>query len=175
MITPILASPLKETTNMNKLNTANPFQRTLKPILLAAGLTLAGFGVAVAGDHGHRDPVAKMAERLALDDSQKSSVQTIFESNRPAMKALHERSREHRKAMKALDPKSADYSTQAQALADEAGTLARDRVLQRTQMQSELSAVLTPEQMSKMKEHRGHKRHGGWKGKGGKDKAAAES
>jgi Spy/CpxP family protein refolding chaperone len=100
-----------------------------------------------------------MSERLALDDSQKASVEAIFERSRPAHQALRERSREHRKAMKALDPASADFSTQAQALADEAATLARDRVLQRTQMQSELSAVLTPEQMSKMKAGRHHKGH----------------
>lgn len=129
----------------------------LKPILFAAGLSLAGTGVATAGEYRHHDPVASMTERLGLDDSQTASVEAIFERNRPAHLALRERSRDHREAMKALDPASADFSARAQALADEAASLARDRVLQRTRMQSELSAVLRPEQMSKMQEGRRHK------------------
>lgn len=165
------------------INSSQTFlARSFKPLLLAAALGLAGAGAGavVAGDGPQHDPaarMAKMAERLSLDDSQKASVAAIYERNGPAQKALRERSHAHFKALKALDPKSADYSSRSQALADEAGTLARDRVLQRTQLKGELATILTPEQMSKMREHggRGGKHHRGGHRKGGKPAAEAAS
>lgn len=162
---------------MTASHTPNLLRRSLQPLLLASGLALAGLGAVSAGDHGPRDPVAKMAERLDLDASQKASVEAIFERNRPAQQALRERHREHFGALRALDPKSADYSTQAQALADQAGTLARDRVLQSTQLRAELAAVLTPEQLAQLKarEHRGPRGHGGWHRKPGKERPDAAS
>lgn len=139
----------------------NSLIRAARPALLALSLSLLGAGTAIAGDKTARDPAAHMAERLILDESQKASVSAIFERQRPAREALRERHKTHRQAMQALDPKSRDYSTRAQTLADEAGTLARDRVLQRTQLQAELATVLTAEQMTKFKEHktRGHRGH----------------
>lgn len=134
----------------------------LTPIFVAAGLGLATAGAAFAHDHrGQHNPVERMSKHLSLDEAQKASVTSIYERNRPAQQALRERSKAHHQAMKALDPKSADYSTRAQALADEAGTLARDRVLQRTQLNAELATVLSAEQMSKMKERKGRGHRGG--------------
>lgn len=147
------------------INSSQKFlARSFKPLLLAAALGLAGAGAVVAGDRPHHDPatrMAKMAERLSMDESQKAGVAAIYERNRPAQQALRERSHAHFKALKSLDPKSADYSSRSQALADEAGTLARDRVLQRMQLKGELATVLTPEQMSKMREHGGGRHHHG--------------
>lgn len=143
----------------------------LAPALLAAGMGLAMAGNALADRGEDRPPrgdrVERMAEHLDLSEAQRASVEAIFERNRPTRQALMERHRAHREAMRALKPGSADYATRAQALADEAGTLARDRVLQRTQLQAELATVLTPEQQAKLqaqREHhgpRGH--HGRWK------------
>lgn len=149
---------------------------SLIPLLLAAGLGLTVAGTVLAGaDHGQRNPAERMAKHLSLDDAQQASVEAIFERNRPARQALMQRHKAHREAMKALQPGSADYSTRSQVLADEAGTLARDRVLQRTQLQAELSTVLTPEQMAKMQEHRARGHHGHWKGRGGHAKPQSES
>lgn len=145
----------------------SPFH--LRSLLLAAGLALAAFGAVHASDHPKHDPAARLAERLALDDTQKASVSAIFERHRPAHEALRERMRKQHDAAKALNPKGANYSAQSQALADAAGTLARDQFLERAQMKSDLSAVLTEEQMRKFdemgprgpREGRGHFRHKG--------------
>ena len=146
------------------------------PFLLAAGLGLAAAGASYAGEHrGQHDPVARMSQHLSLDETQKASVTSIFERGRPAQQALRERSKKHHEAMKALDPKAANYSTRAQALADEAGTLARDRVLQRTQLNAELATVLSAEQMSKMKERKGRGHRGGGHRKGPKPAPEAAS
>ena len=149
---------------------------SLKPMLLAAGLGLAAVGGAFAagttgaassGDGPRHDPAARMAKYLSLDETQKTNVSAIFERNRPANEALRERSKANREALRALKPGTPDYSTRSQTLADAAGTLERDRVLQRTQMNAELATVLTPEQLTKMQEHkgrggpRGGRHHGG--------------
>lgn len=158
---------------------------TLAPLLLAGGMGLAAAGAAFAGSdhapHGDRgdrgDRIERMAEHLELSDAQRSSVEAILERNRPARRALMQRHKAHREAMRALQPGSADYSTRAQALADEAGTLARDRVLQRTQFQAELATILTPEQLRKMDEHKARAHHGGghrrWKRDRGSEPAPA--
>ncbi|MGQ0697887.1 MAG: Spy/CpxP family protein refolding chaperone [Panacagrimonas sp.] len=156
---------------MNFTPKTSLFTRSFTSLLLAAAL--ASGGASMAADKPHRDPVAKMAEHLSLDASQKTSVAAIFERGRPAQDALRERSRTHFKALKALDPKSRDYTSRSQALADEAGTLARDRVLQRTQLGAELSTVLTAEQMSKFRDQRGkHRQRGGKHCEDGADTAS---
>jgi Spy/CpxP family protein refolding chaperone len=148
---------------------------SLKPALFAAGLgiaavggatfaagtTTAGSTPAASQQRPHHDPAARMAQYLELDESQKASVQAIFERNRPAQQKLRERGKAHWDAMKALKPGSPDYSSRAQALADEAGTLARDRVLARTQLDAELSTVLTPAQMEKFQARKMRGAHGG--------------
>jgi Spy/CpxP family protein refolding chaperone len=150
---------------------------SLKPALFAAGLGIAAVGgatfaagstttgstPAAAQERPHHDPAARMAQDLQLDESQKASVQAIFERNRPAQQKLRERGKAHWDAMKALKLGSPDYSSRAQALADEAGTLARDRVLARTQLDSELATVLTPAQLEKFqaRKMRGPHGHGG--------------
>lgn len=153
---------------------------SLKPVLLAAGLGIAAVSGAFAGSdaatsggadrprHGG-SPAERMAEHLQLDESQKASVSAIFERNRPAQQKLRERGKAHWKAMKSLKPGTPDYSSRAQALADEAGTLARDRVLARTQLNAELATVLTPAQLEKMQEHKGRGGRRGGRGKDGDD------
>lgn len=144
-----------------------PSSFSLKPVLLTAGLGIAAVGGAWAGDGSgggpdgaHRDPAQRMAEHLQLDESQKASVEAIFERNRPAQQKLRQRGKAHWEAMKALKPGSPDYHSRAQALADEAGTLARDRVLARTQLDAELATVLTPAQLEKLHERKAHGPHG---------------
>ena len=172
---------------------------TLKPMLLAASLGLAAavggggavFAAAASDDAAgktadraeqranfHQRYAERMAQDLQLDETQKAGVQAIFERNRPAQRQMRERTKAHWEAMKALKPGSPDYSTRAQALADEAGTLARDRVLARTQLNAELATVLSPEQMEKFQAHKvrghGHRGHRGHHHrKGGDAKAAA--
>lgn len=158
---------------MTRFNSIQKFKLALIPALLAAGLGVASVGVSVAGDGHHRDPVARMAQHLSLDETQKANVATIFERNKPARTALRERGKAHHQAMKALDPAARDYSARAQVLADEAGNLARDRVLQRTQLNAELATVLSAEQMAKLKQREGRGHRGGWHRKG--PKADAES
>lgn len=156
---------------MSSLHTSSRFKFSLKPMLLAATLGLTAVGASFAGDGHQHDPAARMAQHLSLDDSQKASVGAIFERNRPARDALHARSKAHFEALRALDPRSADYSARAQTLADEAGSLARDRVLQRTQLNAELATVLNAEQMTKLRAHGGRRHHGGGHRKGPKPDA----
>lgn len=145
---------------MNITTASSSLRAAFKPLLLAATVCLGG--MAWAGEGAPRDPAARMAEHLALDATQAANVKTIFERNRPTQEALRARQRQYHEALHALDPEAADYSRRAQALADEAGTLARDRVLQRTQLRGELAAVLTPEQLAKFDErrHPGRGKHG---------------
>lgn len=138
----------------------------LKTTLFAAalGVTAVGFAGDESGHRPHRDPAERMARQLSLDETQKAGVSAIFERNRPAHQALMQRFKAHHTAMRELKPGSPDYSTRAQALADEAGSLARDRVLQRTQLNAELATVLTPAQLQKLGEREPH--GGRWEGRG---------
>lgn len=142
-----------------------PKGRGLKFALIGAGMAamIAVGGTSLAQDtvnakRHHFNPAEKMAELLSLDDAQKSKVEAVFERNRPAMKSIRERSKANRTALHGLDASSADYGRQYQALADEAASIARDRVLHHGQLQSDLAVVLTPEQMAKMKEARANRR-----------------
>lgn len=154
----------------------------IKPGVLLSSLVAAGLGLGMAAGsvavakggshHGHFDRGAMLAEKLDLSDDQRASVDAIFERNRPAMKALRQKSRANRKALRDLNPTDPQFSNQVQGLADEAGVLARDRVLNRAQIRAELATVLSAEQMAEMKALK--EKRGPHRGKRGADRSSSQ-
>ena len=139
--------------------------KTLSAVLLAGALTLAlstsaladfgggprgGFGPGGPGFGGPELMLEHMADHLDLDDTQRSTVQNIFEAARPEFQALREQARANRQALQALDagdPAVNDIAASNGELATQ-GTLLAHRV------RNEIRAVLTDEQIEKLERSR---------------------
>lgn len=113
-----------------------------KSIWLVPLIASAMVGIAAAHPHGdgHRGaPAERLAAELGLDDAQKAEVQRIFESHRARRQA-------EREAFEA----SGQRMTREEMKAKRAEHMA--------ELRQELSAVLTPEQLTKFDELK-EKRH----------------
>lgn len=126
-----------------------------------AALTIAG-GVAHAhGDktsgreapsrmsrhYGHeRLPLAGTLKQLELSAEQRQSVRSIFESNAGARRALHEQRRANRAALASTMPDDPGYP----ALIETRKSLAAQAIQQASDVETQIYALLTPEQKAKV-------------------------
>ena len=140
---------------------SNRFRTSL--LAACAALTIAG-GMAYAGSntaeghdargqhrHGpmHRHggaPLMATLKQLDLTAEQKQSVQAIYESTAEQRKALREQRRANRESLASTLPDDANYpgliATQKQ--------LAVDAIQQSSDLQTQIFAVLTPEQKAQV-------------------------
>jgi Spy/CpxP family protein refolding chaperone len=122
-----------------------------------------GFG----GSYGKRSGMerglmisARMLDRLDLEDTQRQTVDNIFEAAKPELDALREEKLANRAAFDALDPTNASYSVDLEAIAIENGRLATEATLLFARLHNEVAAVLTEDQRAKLEqgiEHRGER------------------
>lgn len=106
--------------------------------------------------------VDRIAEHLQLDETQRQSVQNIFDSAKPEMEALRESMQTRRETVRSLD---ADDPSRAAVLSDFAaqeGQMVTEGLLLRDRIQGEINAVLNDEQKAKFAEIRDH-----WGNRGG--------
>lgn len=110
--------------------------------------TSADQGSARAHRHyGHeRLPLMGTLKQLDLTAEQQQSVRSIFESNAEARKALREQRRANRISLASVMPDDPGYP----ALIEERKQLAAQAIQQASDTQTQLYAVLTPEQKAKV-------------------------
>jgi Spy/CpxP family protein refolding chaperone len=95
---------------------------------------------------------ARMLDRLDLDDTQRQTVDNIFEAAKPEFDALRERKQSNRTALADLDPADASYAIDLEAAATEKGQLAKEMTLLFARVHNDVNAVLTEDQRAKLEQ-----------------------
>lgn len=145
-------------------------ERGLKRALLlvvASALFVAGANMAYAfgGPNGEKNMerrIERMAERLNLNDSQRSKFKQIHEANRGEMMAIHQAMQKNREALHGLDPAAKNYSSEVARLAAEKAELVKQMVTHRSEVRAEVHAMLTPEQRQQAKQMRMQRKSKGY-------------
>ena len=96
--------------------------------------------------------VDRMAERLDLTKEQRDKVRAIVDKTRPQTRELRDKLSENRKQLQTLTQQGTAKESEIRKLADNQGKLIADMIVQRSKVQGEISAVLTPEQREKMQQ-----------------------
>jgi len=91
----------------------------------------------------------RMAQDLNLSDAQQKKIKQIRSDTHETMKAMRESMMANRDAIQKLDPSAADFTAKSDKLAAEKGALVEAMMKARAATQSEINAVLTPEQRIK--------------------------
>ena len=115
------------------------------------------------GGKHHGGSMKRIAKKLELTEAQQAELKTLREQQKANASSLREQMKAVRTATKALDTSSADYDSQVAAIADQKANLSRQIFIQRSQARQQFQAVLTAEQLTKLKEmkgKRGKKGHG---------------
>ena len=118
--------------------------------LFIAGANMAyAFGGGPGGEGNMERRTDRMAERLDLSDTQRDQFKQIHEQNRGEGQAIHEAMQKNRDALHQLDPSAKDYAKQVATLANEKAELVKQMVVHKSEVRSEIHAMLTPEQREK--------------------------
>lgn len=153
----------------------------MKKLLTAAGLMLA-MSLAIptfsyadtqhgCSHHGYHG-MQYMAQQLNLSDKQQEQFKQLHRQSRDRMQSTRDAMQDNREAMMKLDPSARDYMAQVDKLAAREGKLVEQMVKEHAKLRADISAILTPEQRSKMAEmHKQHQgqcggKHGGGMGRG---------
>ncbi len=105
--------------------------------------------------HGHfARHLVGMLERLDLSTEQRDQVQSIMARAKPELRALHEARRDNRDRLRSVTPDDADYSTIVAEVSQSNGSLAERGTLLKSQLRSDVWAVLTDTQKAHAKELR---------------------
>lgn len=101
---------------------------------------------------------------LKLGDEQEDRIFAIMHAQEPAMRKLQRQAEKQREAMHAVVSAVPFDERKAAALAQEAGALHAESILQHARTHAQILAVLTPEQRRQLAEMRGpgpgHRRRG---------------
>jgi periplasmic protein CpxP/Spy len=152
-------------------------KRSIKTLLVAA--TLAGgitAGLAYAMPPGHGEGCAhgrgmsfgrhgvdsemridRMSEALDLTHEQRDKVRAIVDKARPATRQLRDKLADNHHQLRALMQQDNPKDSEVRKLADAQGKLIADMIVQRTKVQSEIRAVLTPEQRERLQQRFGRR------------------
>ena len=112
-----------------------------------------------------QDMIEHISRELNLSDAQKTQVKAILDAERAATDPLQARSEEIHKQIEASVVNGQFDEAQVRALADQAGQLNADMMVEHIRAHSKMFSLLTPEQRVKAMEM--HKRMGGPHGPGG--------
>jgi len=122
------------------------------------------------GERGKMDPerhLARMAKELKLTDAQKEKVQAVFKAEHDKNAPLREKLADNRKQLRqAAEAESFDEAA-AKTLAASQANLQAELIVSRLRVQSQIRAILTPEQrelakkLHPMKGEKGRGRHKG--------------
>lgn len=110
----------------------------------------------------------RMSKRLELSDEQQVAMKTLFADQKEQRQTMRSEMQSFHQAMRNLDPAAADYDTNLTEAKRIAADLAVNKVDQKISMKTELSKILTAEQLSKFEDMR--ERHGEGHGKKHGDK-----
>lgn len=134
--------------------------------ITGAGAAFANFGPGCPPD-GERDGgkhLKKMAKVLKLTEAQKGKVTAICDAERERMKPVAEKMRENQKLLMAAGEGTSFDETAVRGIAAAQAQLKTEMCVSRIKMQTQINAVLTPEQLElakDLKPERGHRKgHG---------------
>jgi Spy/CpxP family protein refolding chaperone len=118
------------------------------------GMGPGGMGMLDGGAALIGVPSPRMLDRLAADlgltADQQQKIRGVFESARPEMEQVRDRSRENAEKLRAAQPGSAGYDAVVSEVARNAGELASRAVTNGAQLRAQVWAVLTPDQRQKL-------------------------
>jgi Spy/CpxP family protein refolding chaperone len=147
-----MAHPNHVSGEMMKLN------RTLAGFLAASAVALALPVQAHSRGPGHEAGCAGMFRHLQLTAEQRTQVSKIFEEQAPAFK---QRVEADRAAHEALRKAAIDPNADVRPLADAVGKAHADAALLRAETMRRVTALLTPEQRTKLEQARERQGHRG--------------
>jgi Spy/CpxP family protein refolding chaperone len=93
----------------------------------------------------------RMADELGLSTEQRQTIRGFFESAQPGFRSLHEQMRANTRLMLNTQPDDPKYQSVVQQVSQSSAELAQQMVLQSSQLRTQVYAVLTPEQKTKLK------------------------
>jgi Spy/CpxP family protein refolding chaperone len=96
--------------------------------------------------HFGEPPFARLVQRLDLTDEQRQSIRSLIESSKPQQEALREQHRETMKAAMTTLPDDPNYP----ALIAKRKELASASIQQRSDLNVQIFALLTPEQKAQV-------------------------
>ena len=170
---PTFASGLRESVSMIDTNHYQPTTREnlmkKRNVIIAAAVTaVIGSGIAFAGAKHCRDAgagwhgnfgenkiehiVDRLDSHLDLTDQQELSLRSILEENKAEFFDAHQARKSFRLEIMQLDPSSSDYDAAVASLADEFAAQVRQKTLQAAEIVKQASAVLTDEQLQKVRD-----------------------
>jgi protein CpxP len=120
-------------------------------LVLAAAAGLATTALAEGrGKFGHHKGwmLQKMTRELNLTEAQQAQIKTILQTQRAKIQPLRQQLHQNQQAQSAAMTGAFD-ETQARAFAGKQTQIMSDLIVQRQRTQSEIYAVLTPDQRSK--------------------------
>lgn len=118
-------------------------------VVLMSGLLATAVVEARPGGPLHDGPpkhVLQALDSAQLSTAQREQVRLAFEGHRETLDGLHEREREARDALALLDAKQDSYEASVAKTAETLAGFHRTRIVQEGRLQSELAAVMNPEQ-----------------------------
>jgi Spy/CpxP family protein refolding chaperone len=111
------------------------------------------------GHHGHghggmygKHMVSHLEDRLDLSQAQSEALEDLFRARKESRDLHHDSRRDLISRAVKLDPEAQNYDTEVAKLADEVAEIARQRALEMAGMQKEISALLSPEQRTELRE-----------------------
>ena len=150
--------------------------QTLIVTTVLAGLLTLG-GIAQADSYKGKDKHAKygqmseaertahkqkrldrMAEKLGLSNEQKTQIQALKQNNHNEIKPLRNEQRVLRQEIRQLDPNASDYAAKLADAANRGAELKRQMIIAKGNKRKQMAAILTPEQLAKMKEMKSKRR-----------------
>jgi len=123
----------------------------LRPALV---LLLSALPLAAQPGPGRGPRAEGIARALKLSDTQKASILSIREKNRPALALRMETNKQARLALRTALADAATPEAQLRTLHDKAAAAQFEVMLTRRALRKEVQAVLTPEQQAKSAELR---------------------
>lgn len=104
------------------------------------------------GKRGKRGGKGMMFRGLDLTDAQKEQMRSIHEANRDSVKSLRDQMKANKQQLETLSAGGSFNESQVQAIAQQQGALHAQMIVNRERIKSQMFAILTPEQKSKMAE-----------------------
>jgi Spy/CpxP family protein refolding chaperone len=118
------------------------FAAIFSVVLLTGSRTAAQPGAAFG--HGFGGP--RMFQGLQLSDTQKSSIQELFASNREKLRPLHEQVQQQRRLLQEATEKQPFDESQVRFQAQELAKLQAEMMVAHAALMNQVTAILTPEQ-----------------------------
>jgi periplasmic protein CpxP/Spy len=140
--------------NFNRVKMMAATMVVLMAGAMAMGQTVTpvAYGYGHGRGHGMRggSMIGFMIHRLDLTDAQRAQIKQIMSQERPAMKPMMQQMAQSRQQMLQLELSGTFDEAAARNLATQQSQTMADMIVQRAKVESQVIAVLTPDQKTKL-------------------------